>query len=123
MQCQADNKSTVHNAQAQALCYSKNMSAKPVETTQKSKPRWFKAKLYGWGWYPATWQGWAITAAYIGGVILIMVLGADDFATSWDQQLFYVWVPFIGLTTLFAAMAYTYGEKPRWQWGKSKPKP
>nr|MBP7805039.1 hypothetical protein [Candidatus Paceibacterota bacterium] len=26
---------------------------------------WFKAKQYGWGWYPATWQGWAILAMYI----------------------------------------------------------
>ena len=19
---------------------------------------WFKAKLYGWGWYPCSWEGW-----------------------------------------------------------------
>jgi len=21
---------------------------------------WFKAKLYGWGWDPAIWQGWLV---------------------------------------------------------------
>ncbi len=26
---------------------------------------WFKAKNYGWGWYPATWQGWLILAGFI----------------------------------------------------------
>lgn len=91
------------------------------QDTGKPKPRWFKAKVYGWGWYPTTWQGWVITAGYIGGVILIMVLGGNDFAT-WDRQVFYVWVPFAGLTTLFAAIAYTFGEKPRWQWGKKNSK-
>lgn len=32
---------------------------------------WFKRKLYGWGWTPATWQGWIITCIYIGLVILL----------------------------------------------------
>lgn len=22
---------------------------------------WFKAKNYGWGWYPVTWEGWTVT--------------------------------------------------------------
>jgi hypothetical protein len=29
---------------------------------------WFKAKNYGWGWYPITWQGWLITGLYAFGV-------------------------------------------------------
>ncbi len=31
---------------------------------------WFKRKLYGWGWTPATWQGWFVTLSYI-----VLVLG------------------------------------------------
>ena len=27
---------------------------------------WFKAKRYGWGWAPATWQGWLVLLLFIG---------------------------------------------------------
>ena len=33
---------------------------------------WFKRKLYGWGWTPATWQGWFAIGVY---VLLILGLG------------------------------------------------
>src|SRR5437868_2117834 len=26
---------------------------------------WFRAKTYGWGWTPATWQGWMVTILYV----------------------------------------------------------
>ena len=31
---------------------------------------WFKAKLYGWGWTPVTWQGFSVTLGYIALVFL-----------------------------------------------------
>jgi len=33
--------------------------------TKHIKPLWFKAKQYGWGWYPARWQGWLIVIGFI----------------------------------------------------------
>ena len=30
------------------------------------KPNWFRAKTFGWGLTPITWQGWAYTAAWGG---------------------------------------------------------
>ena len=30
---------------------------------------WFKAKMFGWGWYPITWQGWLITILYVISII------------------------------------------------------
>ena len=30
-----------------------------------SKKYWFKAKQYGWGWSPSSWQGWAVICLYI----------------------------------------------------------
>jgi len=26
---------------------------------------WFRRKLYGWGWTPATWQGWLTLLIFI----------------------------------------------------------
>lgn len=26
---------------------------------------WFRANPYGWGWIPATWEGWAVVVGYV----------------------------------------------------------
>ena len=30
----------------------------------KNKRVWFRAKTMGWGWYPATWEGWLISLIF-----------------------------------------------------------
>lgn len=30
---------------------------------------WFKRKRFGWGWYPASWEGWLVTVVYIALVV------------------------------------------------------
>lgn len=80
------------------------------------KKIWFKRKLYGWGWTPSTWQGWAVL-----GVWFVLML-AVSFSTEDNAPLKDVWLtfltPVILLTVLLIAVCYKYGEKPRWQWGK-----
>jgi len=34
---------------------------------------WFKPKRIGWGFTPATWQGWLVTAAFVGIVLVLAV--------------------------------------------------
>jgi hypothetical protein len=31
---------------------------------KENKKYWFRAKWYGWGWYPSSWQGWLILLAW-----------------------------------------------------------
>lgn len=31
-----------------------------------TKTAWFGPKRWGWGWSPASWQGWVVTAAFAG---------------------------------------------------------
>lgn len=32
----------------------------------ESSPKpWFGRKKFGWGWGPASWQGWLVMAAYV----------------------------------------------------------
>ncbi len=38
------------------------------------KPDWFKAKRFGWGITPISWQGWSYTANWVGIVILPFLL-------------------------------------------------
>ena len=38
------------------------------------KPDWFKAKRFGWGITPISWQGWSYTATWVGIVILPFLL-------------------------------------------------
>jgi hypothetical protein len=60
---------------------------------------WFRPKRYGLGLTPSSWQGWALTAAY---VVLVTVLGLTVAATQ-------IWI-FLALfavaTTVFVLVAY-----------------
>jgi hypothetical protein len=68
------------------------------------KPYWFKAKHYGWGWYPVTWQGWVITLLFV-----------QSFAvTAPNPEL----MPLtIILVAALLIICYNTGEKPSWRWG------
>ncbi len=86
----------------------------------KDNPKryWFKAKLYGWGWTPVTWQGWLITGLYIVGVLLF-ALTVDE--ASPPREIFFTFIlPTLFLTMTLIRICYKTGEKPRWQWGPPK---
>ncbi len=80
---------------------------------------WFKAKTYGWGWTPATWQGWLV---FIGFFVVEMVL-------AFSMGIFYISeingaFDFLILSTVLALLlifiCYLTGEKLQWKWGKKK---
>jgi hypothetical protein len=79
---------------------------------------WFKRKLYGWGWTPATWQGWASVLSYLLVIVaLTFTVHAD---TSDSKAVFNFLLPVLVLTGLLVAACYIKGERPAWQWGKRK---
>lgn len=86
----------------------------------KGNPKhlWFKRKLYGWGWTPVTWQGWAVTLAY-AATLIALALTLDETSSQQEVMLILV-LPAVLLTALFIRIAYAKGEKPRWQWGPKK---
>ena len=73
------------------------------------KRYWFKAKEYGYGWYPVTWQGWTITGTYV----LFMVTSALAFK---EQGMLLV-LSLLGGTALMIYISYKTGEKAQWRWG------
>lgn len=76
---------------------------------------WFKRKLFGWGWTPATWQGWLIIFAFIA---LLIAFSLTIDGNSSTREIFFTFLlPLIILTSALIRIAYKKGEKPRWQWG------
>jgi len=84
----------------------------------KKEHLWFKRKSYGWGWTPCSWQGWTVTAMYVGGV-LVWAVTIDEQSVSSEVGFTFI-LPVLLMTIFFITIAYKKGEKPRWQWGKRK---
>tara|TARA_Y100000310_G_scaffold335463_1_gene417604 strand:- start:600 stop:863 length:264 start_codon:yes stop_codon:yes gene_type:complete len=79
---------------------------------------WFKRRRLGWGWRPASWEGWLVTLGFFG-VLLYLGVSIDEAATDKDALLNLV-LPVFVLTILLIRIAYLTGESPRWQWGKRR---
>ena len=84
-----------------------------------NKKIWFKAKNYGWGWYPVSWQGWVLVTMYIIA-LLSFAFTIDNNVHSNSDFLINYSVPFIILTSLLLFVCYIRGEKPEWRWGRKK---
>jgi uncharacterized membrane protein len=80
---------------------------------------WFKAKRYGFGWIPCSWEGWLVLIAFV----LFQVwnfLRIDSMSHSNSDTL----RPFIiqlalSLVVLSFIMSWK-GEKFGWRWGNKK---
>jgi len=81
---------------------------------------WFKRKLFGWGWTPATWQGWLVTILYIVAVVAFAL--TVDAGSPPREVVFTFFLPLLFLTILLFRILYRKGEKPRWSWGFPKKK-
>ena len=77
---------------------------------------WFKRKLYGWGWTPATWQGWLVLAVFIV-LITLNAFRIDFNSHSASDTLINVVPQTIILVALLILICFKTGEKPHWQWG------
>lgn len=81
------------------------------------KKPWFVTKKYGWGWAPATWQGWAVLALFV--VLTVAYATWVDGAARSEPESTWLFLPvaFV-LTVVLIVVCYLTGEKPRWRWGK-----
>ncbi|MFA7286070.1 MAG: hypothetical protein WC052_00150 [Patescibacteria group bacterium] len=82
---------------------------------------WFKAKLYGWGWTPAKWQGWLTILVFTGLIIFNAYRIDSDLRSASDTFINFILQTVI-LVLLLILIGYKTGEKPRWQWGIKKEK-
>lgn len=78
---------------------------------------WFKAKQYGYGWYPATWQGWLVMLAYFMLLFGAMGILLNKQASSVTNTYIFVGITVV-LTAALLGVCYRTGEPLRWRWGK-----
>ena len=76
--------------------------------------KWFKARSFGWGWQPCSWQGWAVTLVFFV-IILVMAFLMENYMTE-DQTVFALLFPLAICTAAFIRIAHATGEKPEWRW-------
>jgi drug/metabolite transporter (DMT)-like permease len=79
---------------------------------------WFKAKEYGWGWYPVTWQGWLVL------VVFVALMIANAFRLNGSSRADTIPVEFlvetVVLVGILIGICFWKGEKPGWRWGRRK---
>lgn len=82
---------------------------------------WFRAKRYGWGWYPASWEGWLVTILYV----LFILYRANKVSLMFDTESSFIFryaFEIIFTTVPLILICYLKGEKPKWRWGEKKSK-
>lgn len=70
---------------------------------------WFKAKHYGWGWYPCSWEGWLTILIWA----VLLFFSINTFDHEWLKNLVVIFV----FMMVLLWVCYKKGEKPRWRWG------
>lgn len=83
------------------------------------KKYWFKAKKYGYGWQPASWEGWAVLLGFVI-LVLLNTLRLNASGDADPKTFTFVFLQNAALIILLLVICYRTGEKPRWQWGGKK---
>lgn len=77
---------------------------------------WFKAKKYGWGWTPATIEGWICIGVYLIAITAYSFV-AEYIAKNDVEFTLLFSGGIIILSTILVFISYKKGEKPGWRWG------
>lgn len=73
------------------------------------KKLWFKAKCYGWGWYPSSWEGFLFLLVWL----VLFALSIKMMDHEWLKNLIFIFI----ITGILIYICYKKGEKPGWCWG------
>jgi hypothetical protein len=76
------------------------------------KNKWFKRKAYGWGWTPATVEGWLVMLVYFVSIGMLLFT-----VNRYNASPKVLTITFFALTFALIVITAATGEKPKWQWG------
>jgi hypothetical protein len=78
---------------------------------------WFKQKRDGFGASPSSWQGWALTAAYVAVLLGLSAWLTDGANANESRTLVFLGLPAV-VTILFLGIVWRTTEGGwRWRWG------
>ncbi|MFN3465126.1 MAG: hypothetical protein ACK4X1_13715 [Terricaulis sp.] len=78
---------------------------------------WFKPKRYGFGAAPASWQGWALTIAYVAIIAALGVWFSAEEGQVVERAPAFIGIT-LALTIVFVGIAWRTTEGGwRWRWG------
>jgi hypothetical protein len=80
---------------------------------EKKNNTWFRAKEYGWGWYPISWQGWLSIGIFILLYVIVLIWLLKQINLL--KVMLGILIILILLGILFF-ICYKKGEKPGWRW-------
>jgi len=96
------------------------------EHKRKVRKLWFRAKEFGWGWFPISWQGWLVTVIYallftISFLIFFGWVGAATESQIGLRDLMFGILEFLVVIGLLSYSLFRictkFGEEPKWRWG------
>lgn len=97
------------------------------EHKRKVRKLWFRAKEYGWGWFPISWQGWAVTVLFsllftISFLVFFGWIGTAAEAKVGFRDIAFGVLEFLAVIALLSYSLFRictkWGEEPKWRWGK-----
>ena len=81
---------------------------------------WFRARTYGWGWTPASIEGWLVLLGFVVVASVSTVVFIYKVRSGTDVRsatlLFVLWIAI--LIAALVTVAWITGERPRWRWGE-----
>ncbi len=77
---------------------------------------WFKRKTYGYGWTPATKEGWMVIGVYALCIIAAGMYFMSGTPSLRETVLFALSV--MCASAVLIVVCVKKGEIPRWQWGE-----
>ena len=80
------------------------------------KKLWFKARPFGWGWYPSSWEGFGVIAIFgLWIYALFLFAHPEVHPGGWIIGL-------LGSIPVLTFVTWKTGERPSWRWaGKTVP--
>jgi len=83
------------------------------------KEIWFKAKHYGFGWYPCTWQGWIISGIFIFSILISSFIIDNSFKSE-STKMIVLYIEMIIFISILLYIGKSKGEKLGWRWGNKQ---
>jgi hypothetical protein len=80
---------------------------------------WFKAKRYGFGWTPASWEGWLVVVTFVAFEWWNFVRIDITSHSNSDTIRPFIIQSFMAVIVLIY-ICYRTGEKLGWRWGNPR---